>query len=222
MSILVYRDRIAAAAAAATLIAAQVIEKPSCALGLDYTREMIPVYRSLIRMTEDGLLDWSDARVFVMSEYADPDAGRSVSGTLGERFLGRVEQKERKRFVPVTAGGDWNKNCTAFEDTILREGGIDLSFVSIRKDGGVACNVPASVLAPVTHVEGTQDGRMVTVGMTTLMASRKLVVLMTGADKAEIAPKVFHGPVLPNVPAGYLQMHANAVFLLDEDAASLL
>ena len=59
MSILVYRDKTVAAAAAATLLAAQIIEKPMSALGLDYAEDLVPVYRALARMTADGLLDWT-------------------------------------------------------------------------------------------------------------------------------------------------------------------
>ena len=222
MSILVYRDRSAAAAAAATLIAARVIEDPSSALGFEYARELVPAYRELVRMTDEGLLDWADVRSFVLSENVQRDAGRSVAATLKERFFDRVGQPEEKRFVPETGSTDWNRNCTAFEDAILREGGLDLAFVSVGVDGSVAGNRPAEVLSPVTHVERTDAGRIVTAGITTLMKARRLVVLMTGADKAEIAPQVFRGPVLPGVPAGYLQMHGNAVFLLDEEAAARL
>ena len=222
MSILVYRDRSAAAAAAATLIAAQVIEKPSGVFGFDYARELVPAYRELVRMTDEGLLDWSDTRAFVLSENVQRDAGSSVSRTLKERFFDRVGQPEEKRFVPETGRADWNRNCSDYEEAILREGGIDLAFVSVRQDGGVVNNYPAQELSPVTHVERTPEGRIVTIGITTLMTARKLVVLMTGADKAEIAPQVFHGPVLPGVPAGYLQMHGHVVFLLDEEAAERL
>ena len=64
MSILVYKERKLAGAAASTLMAAQIIEKPACALGLDYSEELLPTYRALARMSRDGLLDWSDVRVF--------------------------------------------------------------------------------------------------------------------------------------------------------------
>ena len=222
MSILVYRDRSAAASAAATLIAAQVIAQPACVLGFGYEREASPVLRELVRMTGDGLLDWSDVTAFVLTEDVRRDAGRTRAETLKERFFDRVGQPAGKRFVPDTGSADWSRSCSDFENAILREGGIDLAFVSVRADGGVAGNLPGDVLSPVTHVERMPDGRLVTAGITTLMSARRLVVLMTGADKAEIAPQVFRGPVLPGVPAGYLQMHANAVFLLDEEAAAKL
>ena len=71
----------------------------------------------------------------------------------------------------------------------------------------------------MTHVERTENGRVVTVGLATVMSARKIVALMTGEDRTEIAGRIFNGPVTPQVPASYLQLHPNAVFLLDEAAA---
>lgn len=59
-----------------------------------------------------------------------------------------------------------------------------------------------------------------TVGMSTVMSARKIVALLVGAEKADLAERIFNGPVTPQLPATYLLMHANAVFLLDEDAAA--
>ncbi len=79
--------------------------------------------------------------------------------------------------------------------------------------------MPGSELAPVTHVERTESGRAVTVGMSTVMAARRVIAVLSGFDLAKIAPLVITGPVLPGVPASYLQLHHNAIFMLDEDAA---
>ena len=222
MSILVYKDKITAATAAATMLAAQIIEKPTAALGFDYCRDMIPVYKALIKMTEDGLLDWSDVRAFILSEIVQRDADASIYQTVCGHFLDKVGQKPEHRYVPDPDKGDWSLTCNDFENEILVAGGMDTAFVSVRADGSIVSNYPAPELAPVTHVERTPEGRIVTVGISTLMSARKLIIFMAGRDKAAIAPRVFHGPILPNMPASYLQLHGDAVFILDEDAAAEL
>lgn len=222
MSILVYKDKTLAGAAASTVLAAQIIEKPACTLGLDYAEELLPAYRTLARMSRDGLLDWSDVRVFGLSERVRADEQNSIESQLDSALLSHVNLEKKNRFMPDADASDWSVVCSGFEDDILDAGGLDCVMLNIAPDGSVAFNIGAQEIAPVTHVERTAGGRVVTAGISTIMAARKIVALITGEDKADIACSIFHGPVTPLVPASYLQLHANAVFLLDDDAAKLI
>ncbi|MEG1523762.1 MAG: 6-phosphogluconolactonase [Clostridia bacterium] len=219
MSVLVYRDKATACAAAATLLSASIIEKPTSVLGLDFSPELAPIYRTLSRMTADGLLEWSEVKTFNLYEHVKADADRSVDKQLGTLLLDRVNIQPEHRFLPDTDGNDWNIVCNDYENAILSVGGIDTVFCAIRADGSIAYNLGANELAPVTHVERTESGRVVTVGMTTIMSAKRIVAVMIGADKTSMAGRVFSGSIVPTIPASYLQLHANAVFLLDEDAA---
>lgn len=222
MSVLVYRDKSIAGAAAATLLAAQVIEKPMSVLGLDYSEDIVPVYRALARMTADGLLDWSDITAFALSEHVWADGAQSIASRMQTLFYEHVNLDAGRRYTPDAEAADWSVACTDYEDGILRAGGIDLAFLAVGPDGSIAYNVGAPELAPVTHVERTQDGRVVTVGLGTVMGAQKIVAYLVGGDKAAMAGQILNGPVTPQVPATYLQLHANVVFLLDEAAAAQL
>lgn len=220
MSILVYRDKDLAGAAAATLIAAQIIEEPRSVLGFDCSAELRPVYRALAKMTGDGLLDWSDVSVFSLYEHVRPAAGRSVAARMDADLFSNVNIDREKLFFPESAPTDWSVSCAAYESRISEAGGLDMVFVSIGPDGSIVFNSGASELAPVTHAESS--GRVVTVGMKTLMSAKKVVACLTGKDKSMAAGAIFNGPVSPQVPASYLQLHRGAVFILDEDAAGAL
>ena len=137
-------------------------------------------------------------------------------------FYEHVNLDAGRRFTPDAEAADWSVACTDYEDGILRAGGIDLTFLAVGPDGSIAYNVGAPELAPVTHVERTQDGRVVTVGLGTVMGAQKIVAYLVGGDKAAMAGQILNGPVTPQVPATYLQLHANVVFLLDEAAAAQL
>lgn len=223
MSILVYRDRSIAGAAAATLLAAQIIEKPDAVLGLDYQDTLAPVYRALARMSVDGLLDWSEIRTFALSELVQENAEQTIRARMNSALFERINARAVNIQFPETDTDDWSLACNDYEEAILDVGGMDLLFLGVNSDGSIAFLPGSQELAPVTHVELTDDGgRAVTVGITTIMSARKIVVLMTGDDKADIASRIFHGPVSPLLPASYLQLHANVVFLLDEAAAKLV
>jgi len=61
-----------------------------------------------------------------------------------------------------------------------------------------------------------------TMGTGTIMNARKVLMIVSGRDKAAIIKKAFFGPVTPTVPASILQMHPNFVLVADEDALSLV
>lgn len=219
MSILVYRDKATAYAAAATLVSAGVIEKPNSVLGLDWAAELQPVYRTLARMTADGLLDWSEVRSFNLYEHVHADSDRLCETQLSGALYDRINILPENRQLPNTMGHDWSVVCNDYENAILAAGGLDTILCAVRKDGSIAYNLGAQELAPVTHVERTDSGRVVTVGMTTIMSAKRVVAVMTGLDKADTAAMICNGAITPGLPASYLQLHANAIFILDEDAA---
>ena len=64
--------------------------------------------------------------------------------------------------------------------------------------------------------------RALSMGIGTIMRARGVVLVIYGADKAEITAKALKGPVTPEVPASILQFHPNCTVLLDEAAASRL
>jgi len=57
-------------------------------------------------------------------------------------------------------------------------------------------------------------------GIGTVMAAKKIVMVITGADKAEILAQSFFGPVDPQVPASILQFHPDVTLICDEAAAA--
>jgi glucosamine-6-phosphate deaminase len=62
-----------------------------------------------------------------------------------------------------------------------------------------------------------------TVGLGTLLESDQIVLIVSGASKAEILQRTLEGPVSQDVPATYLRAAGSRlVVLADRDAASLL
>ena len=52
------------------------------------------------------------------------------------------------------------------------------------------------------------------------MKAKKILVIVSGADKAEILKKALYGPVTPKVPASILQMHPDVTVIADKAALS--
>lgn len=219
MSVLVYRDSETLSQAVATLLAGCIIEKPNSALGLDCSATLSSAYRKLAGMTSDGLLDWATIRAFNLYEHVRADVDISDEARMHSMLYDRVNILPENIYAPSEESHDWSILCNDYENAILDIGGLDTVLCTIGADGRIACNMAGGELAPVTHVERTEGGRVVTVGISTIMGAKRVIAVLSGYALSKIAPLVITGPVLPGVPASYLQLHQNAIFMLDEDAA---
>ena len=222
MSVLVFSDAQTAAAAAATLLAGQLIEKPSLVLGVDCAPALVSAFHSLSAMTANGLMNWGQATVFQLSERVREEGKASLRSFLDESLLGDLALKSAQVLAPADASDNWADSCHGFEDAILQAGGVDVALLTVGPDGSLLFNGLEGEIAPTTHVELYQGDKIVTAGLSTLMSAKKLIVLMTGQEMAEAARSAIKGAVNSSLPASMLQLHAAATFLLDEEAASLL
>lgn len=59
-----------------------------------------------------------------------------------------------------------------------------------------------------------------TMGIKTIMSAHKILIIVSGADKADIVKTAFFGPITPQVPASILQLHRNVILVADEAALS--
>ncbi len=222
MSVLVFSDAQTAAAAAATLLAGQLIEKPSLVLGVDGAPALASAFHSLSAMTANGLLSWGKATVFQLSERVREEGKDSLRAYLNETLFRELALTDAQVLAPADASDNWADSCHSFEDAILQAGGLDVALLTVGPDGSLLFNAPDGEIAPTTHVELYRGDKIVTAGLSTLMSAKKLIVLMTGPEMAETARNAIRGAVNSNLPTSMLQLHAAATFLLDEDAASLL
>ncbi len=222
MSVLVFSDAQTAAAAAATILAGQLIEKPSLVMGLDCASALVPAFHSLRAMTTNGLLSWGRSTIFQLSERVREEGKESFRAFMGDALYGELSLRDGQIIVPDDASANWADSCHSFEDGILNAGGLDVVLLTVGQDGSLLFNSPDGEIAPTTHVELYNGDKIVTAGLSTLMSAKKLIVLMTGRDMAESARRAIRGAVNSAMPASMLQLHAAATFLLDEEAASLL
>ncbi len=180
MSTLVYSDRQTAAAAAATLIAAQLIEKPSSVLGMDFDEQLVPVFSSLSAMTQNGMLDWSRTKILQLCEYiVQEDMATSIVDRLQSSFYEPVHLLPQQYLIPPRQSDNWALACNEYEESILNLGGMDLALVTVKEDGSILFIAADGDIAPITHVEMYWQSRAISSGITTLMMARKIVVLVT-------------------------------------------
>ena len=139
--------------------------------------------------------------------------------------------------IPDGTNPDSAAEAARYDQVIRDLGGVDLQLLGIGHDGHIGFNEPADTFAKMTHcvdlTEMTIEAnarffssreevptQAYTMGIQTIMSAAKVLMLASGADKAEILRKAFFGPVTPQVPASILQFHPDFVLIADEAALS--
>ena len=222
---------------AADLFEALIRTKPACVIGLATGSTPLPLYQELIAREKAGKIDFTRVRSANLDEYKGlaPDHPQSYRRFMQENLFDHISIKPENTIVPDGLAEDVQAMCEDYERKIEAWGGVDLQLLGIGHDGHIGFNEPADHFPGMTHeVELTAMTRdankrffasldevptaAFTMGIGTVMAAKKIVMVVTGADKHEILMKSFFGPVTPEVPASILQFHPDVTVICDAAA----
>ena len=240
MNIERFDDEAALSAALATRVLDSIVANPSLVLGLPTGRTPLGLYREL-RERGKGL-DWSRVRTFNLDEFA----GIAPSHPSSYRSYMQAELFDHVSIDPAHIGflngaaPDLKAECRRYDDAIEAVGGIDLQILGIGANGHIGFNEPADGLCATTHiaeleVESRQANAQhfggdwtavpecaLSMGMSTILGAREVVLIATGAEKADAVHGMVEGLITTRLPASILQVHHRATAMLDWAAGSRL
>lgn len=241
MRIIVAKDYKDMSRKAANVISAQIITKPDCVLGLATGSSPIGLYDQLVEWYEKGDLDFSKVSSVNLDEYRglDHSHDQSYYYFMHKHLFDRVNIDPANTNVPDGTEPDAEKESKRYEELIASYGGVDLQLLGLGHNGHIGFNEPADAFDKETHcvdlTESTIEAnkrffasaddvpkQAYTMGIGTIMKAKKILVVVSGEDKADIVAKAFYGEVTPQVPASILQFHQDVTVVLDEAAASKL
>lgn len=222
---------------AANVFEELIRRKPDCVIGLATGSTPLPLYREMIRREKEGKMDFSQVRSANLDEYKGlaPDHPQSYRRFMQENLFDHISIKRENTIVPDGLAKDPDAMCREYEEKIAAWGGVDLQLLGIGHDGHIGFNEPETYFPGITHeVQLTEMTRNAnkrffdsidevptaayTMGIGTVMAARKIIMVVTGADKREILRKTFWDRVDPQVPASILQFHPDVTLVCDDDA----
>lgn len=225
---------------AANLISAQVILKPDAVLGLATGSSPIGTYRQLVEWYEKGDIDFSEVRTVNLDEYLGLDGRSSASYRrfMNEYLFGKININIDNTHVPNGLAENVDRECRDYDRLVEELGGIDLQLLGLGHNGHIGFNEPADAFENGTHVvdltESTINAnarlfarredvprRAITMGVGTILQARKILVIVSGEDKARAVRDAFFGPVTSRVPASILQLHRDVVLVADAGALRL-
>ena len=222
---------------AAAIIMAQVISKPDCVLGLATGSSPIGLYKRLIEWNRAGLVDFSQVRTWNLDEYRGlpRDNERSYYYFMHEHLFNHINIPAEAVHVINGLNDDAEEECAAYDAAIEAAGGLDLQLLGLGHDGHIAFNEPREDFPAGTHcvdlnpitIEANArffasaddvPKQAYTMGIGSIMKARRLLVIISGADKAEALKKVMEGPVTPWFPGSILQFHPDVTIVATADA----
>lgn len=241
MNVLVYKSTEEIGKAAGTMFASQVINKPDSILGLATGSTPIPTYQYMIDLYKQGAVDYSKVTTYNLDEYCGltHEHDQSYYYFMMQNLFKGINVPVDSIHVLNGVAEDPEAECKAYDAAIDAAGGIDLQILGIGNNGHIAFNEPCDFFPGGTHTvtltQSTIEANKrffasidevpksaITMGIGSIMKARKIILIATGAAKAEAVKALVKGDVTPQCPASILQFHPDVTIMLDEAAASML
>lgn len=241
MRICQVEDYAAMSRMAADMIASQIMEKPDCVLGLATGSTPVGAYALLAERHRKGELSFASVRSVNLDEYYGlaPEHEQSYRYFMEKNLFGLVDIRPENTNVPNGLAADPAFECTRYDRLIDDLGGIDLQLLGMGHNGHIGFNEPGPAFIPETHLVDLTESTInansrlfasrdevprqaLTMGIRAIMQARRVLVVVSGEDKAETVKKTVAGPVVPDVPASILQLHRDVVLVADRAALSRL
>jgi glucosamine-6-phosphate deaminase len=207
-------------------------------LGLPTGSTPVKTYQRLIQYYREGVVSFKNVVTFNMDEYVGlpKNHPQSYWTFMHKNFFNFIDIPAENINIPDANAPDLVGECQRYEERIKGYGGIELFLGGVGSDGHLAFNEPGSSLASKTRVKSLNhetiqdnarffDGDLskvptmaITVGMSTIMDARQVVVLATGANKSAAVARCVEGNVSHVFPISLLQMHRSCVLICDHSA----
>ncbi len=214
-----------------------------CVLGLVTGATQVSVFSELVRMHKEEGLSFKNVVTFNLYEYYTGKAGSMHASRffMDEHLFKHIDIKEENIFFPdgSVPGDKVREHCEEYEMLIERYGGIDVALLGVGQSGHIAFNEAETSDKSKTRVvildnftiidaEGTFKGlserpkKVITVGTKAILASKRIIMLALGENKAKIIKEVVEGKISSKYTASYLQEHEKVKVIVETLAASEL
>lgn len=215
-----------------------VANKPEAVLGLATGSSPIGLYENMIKDHKENGTSYAKCQSFNLDEYVGIDRNHSQSywTFMHENLFHGIDLPEDKIHVPY---GNTKADCEGYEKA-MENVSVDIQVLGIGGNGHIGFNEPGTPFTEETHIvdltEKTRSDnarffendinkvptQAITMGIATIMKAKKILLVASGANKADAVAAMVNGPVDPACPASVLQNHLDVVVIVDEEAAAKL
>ena len=240
MKIVVVKNYTELSALAADIICDAVKNNPYATLGLATGSTVLGAYAILRDKCSRGLLSLRNVKAFNLDEYVGLDSTNvnSYAHFMKVNLFDGTDVDLHNCYIPHGAATNLEAECKRY-DGLLTANPRALQLLGLGSNGHVAFNEPGTPFDTRTHVVRLADSTVrdnsrlfddtsrvprqaITMGIRDVTSAESILLLASGANKAQAVKNMIKGEISVDCPASILQRHRNATVILDEDAASLL
>jgi glucosamine-6-phosphate deaminase len=213
---------------------------PRARLGLATGSTPIKIYEKLIQKYQHNDISFAEVSTFNLDEYVglEPSHPQSYAYFMNNQLFSKIDIKNENTHIPSGIASDIKKEIDRY-DALLHKNRIDLQLLGIGTNGHIGFNEPGTSFNSRTHVitldhQTRQDNarffnsfdqvpeKAITMGISSIMQAKEIIMIATGASKAEAVKKMVKGPINPSLPASILQTHPRVHVFLDQLSAKEL
>lgn len=225
---------------AAEIVIEKIKQSARLTLGLATGSTPEGLYRYLVEDHKKNHTSYEHVTTFNLDEYAglSRENENSYYYFMNHHLFNHIAIPRENIHIPDGNQADLEEECRRYERLIEESGGIDLQLLGIGHNGHIGFNEPGTSFQSKTHVVEldamTREANSrffssidevpthaVTMGISTIMKSKEILMLISGKGKAETAKRLLEGEISEDFPASVLKQHPNITVILDREAYSL-
>ena len=226
---------------AARIVAGQLYLKPNSVLGLATGSTPEGMYANLVKVHQSVGLDFSEVISFNLDEYIglDKENEQSYYYFMHEYLFDKVNIDPEKTYLPDGTNLNSEEEAARYEALVQSLGTVDLQLLGLGRNGHIGFNEPGDHFEDGTHCVDLKESTIeankrffesaddvpkqaYSMGIGTIMRSKKILLVVSGEEKAQALKDSIYGPVTPEVPGSILRFHPDVTIIADEAAMSLI
>lgn len=238
MQVIITKDYDEMSKVAADIFAEGIKANPEIRLGLATGSTPVGMYKCLIEKNKAGEIDFSKVVTFNLDEYypISPDNDQSYIYFMRHNLFDHVNINMDNVHIPNGQAKDIDEEGRNYDALMEKFGWTDIQLLGVGRNGHIAFNEPDAELVAGTHkTDLTEDTieansrffasvedvprQAVTMGVGPIMKAKKIVVLISGANKHEAFEKLMSGQVTTQCPITLMNLHRDVVIVADKAAA---
>ncbi|TSB47346.1 glucosamine-6-phosphate deaminase [Alkalicoccobacillus porphyridii] len=226
---------------AAKIIIETVQDRPQTVLGLATGGTPLGTYTYLVRDHQLNGTSYKQVHTVNLDEYVGkaPSDEQSYSYYMNKHLFEPANIPKTQTYLPNGLAANLEEEAERYTHTLQSLGGVDLQLLGIGKNGHIGFNEPGTSFDSETHVvqltpstrqanakyfssESEVPTQAITLGIATIMKAKRILLIVSGIEKAEILYQCLYGQIDEQIPASILQKHPHVTIIADQEALSVV
>ncbi|EKN62476.1 glucosamine-6-phosphate isomerase [Neobacillus bataviensis LMG 21833] len=239
MKIIEVKDYTEMSLKAAEYIIEKVCQNPKIKLGLATGGTPVGTYKKLIEDYQENGTSYRNVTTFNLDEYIglSGENKNSYRYFMDVQLFNHIDINKNNTFVPQGNSKDVEEECLRYESLIVKNGGVDLQILGIGSNGHIGFNEPGTAFSSQTHVIELAPStikanaryfnrieevptKAITMGISTIMKSKEILLLVSGETKKEAMSRLLNGNITEGFPASALKNHPYVTIIAEKSAVS--